>query len=211
MRILLGAFAAATVLAAAAPASALALVSYSYDTSTTAIQGFDDSLGTLTHVLFRVGGPQQVSLFVSPNTPGEEFDFTRSLTIDVDYTIGALSGHMSESFEGPPIHIPGTGLGITTGCSCAAQALFTDAPTLALFSNPGLLASAITFNWTDVYTLVPDIGAVEVRSASSLNRVYVDYIYDETAVVPEPGAWALMILGFGAVGAALRRRAAALA
>ncbi|WP_293379098.1 PEPxxWA-CTERM sorting domain-containing protein [Phenylobacterium sp. SCN 70-31] len=26
------------------------------------------------------------------------------------------------------------------------------------------------------------------------------------AAVPEPGAWALMILGFGAAGAALRRR-----
>jgi hypothetical protein len=32
-----------------------------------------------------------------------------------------------------------------------------------------------------------------------------------SAAVPEPGAWALMILGFGAAGAALRRRRIALA
>jgi hypothetical protein len=32
----------------------------------------------------------------------------------------------------------------------------------------------------------------------------------DAAAVPEPGAWALMILGFGAAGAVLRRRAAAL-
>lgn len=28
----------------------------------------------------------------------------------------------------------------------------------------------------------------------------------DTAVAPEPGAWALMIVGFGAAGSALRRR-----
>ena len=34
---------------------------------------------------------------------------------------------------------------------------------------------------------------------------------DRTTAVPEPGAWALMILGFGAAGAALRQRRRALA
>lgn len=33
----------------------------------------------------------------------------------------------------------------------------------------------------------------------------------ETAVVPEPGAWALMILGFGGTGAMMRRRRTAVA
>ena len=36
-------------------------------------------------------------------------------------------------------------------------------------------------------------------------------LYDTPAAVPEPGAWALMILGFGAAGAALRRRRIAMA
>ena len=31
------------------------------------------------------------------------------------------------------------------------------------------------------------------------------------AAVPEPGAWALMIMGFGAMGATLRRRKSAVA
>jgi hypothetical protein len=33
---------------------------------------------------------------------------------------------------------------------------------------------------------------------------------DRVAIIPEPSSWALMILGFGAAGAALRRRGAAL-
>lgn len=32
------------------------------------------------------------------------------------------------------------------------------------------------------------------------------FSYNSSAAVPEPGAWALMILGFGAAGSALRRR-----
>ena len=39
--------------------------------------------------------------------------------------------------------------------------------------------------------------------------VYVGYVYDlPRAAIPEPGAWAMMLLGFAGVGAALRRRRA---
>ncbi|MEW5688329.1 MAG: PEPxxWA-CTERM sorting domain-containing protein [Pseudomonadota bacterium] len=37
---------------------------------------------------------------------------------------------------------------------------------------------------------------------------FIDEVrFDDTAAVPEPGAWALMIAGFGLAGSALRRRA----
>jgi len=40
---------------------------------------------------------------------------------------------------------------------------------------------------------------------SPLSLTVARYVGD-TGPVPEPGAWALMILGFGAAGAMLRRR-----
>ncbi len=46
----------------------------------------------------------------------------------------------------------------------------------------------------------------------SFDWVFVDNVSTGNgAVVPEPGTWALMILGFGAVGATLRRRRVAVA
>ena len=37
----------------------------------------------------------------------------------------------------------------------------------------------------------------------------IDNLVAETAAVPEPASWAMMLAGFGAVGSALRRRKAA--
>jgi hypothetical protein len=46
----------------------------------------------------------------------------------------------------------------------------------------------------------------EVRLSGSNGNWVMDDLTYSTGVVPEPGAWALMILGFGATGAALRSR-----
>jgi hypothetical protein len=58
-----------------------------------------------------------------------------------------------------------------------------------------------TYSWTQKYTIKATSGAAQ-RSASPTSLA---------VAVPEPGTWALMIMGFGGAGAMLRRRRTALA
>jgi hypothetical protein len=48
-------------------------------------------------------------------------------------------------------------------------------------------------------------------SFSNYDYTFRTYSNDAPSAAPEPGAWALMILGFGGLGAALRRRGVAVA
>jgi hypothetical protein len=54
-----------------------------------------------------------------------------------------------------------------------------------------------------------NVGQVQNWPGCGLNEVV--FAQGQTAAVPEPGSWALMIMGFGAAGALLRRRRAAFA
>lgn len=85
-------------------------------------------------------------------------------------------------------------------------------------------AGAIADGWQQFYTTwnsgaatSADIALVNKNTAFNGNDFALDDISFDTvrptgtSVVPEPGAWALMILGFGAAGSMLRRRRAVLA
>jgi len=63
--------------------------------------------------------------------------------------------------------------------------------------------------WTSVAFYAGGYGGVAFTLAG-LGDFYIDNIVYEDVIVPvpEPAGWALMILGFGGIGAAMRRRAA---
>ena len=65
--------------------------------------------------------------------------------------------------------------------------------------------------WTTITPQVAVAGGGARFNLRTTGAAYIDnFIWDDNvmSIVPEPSSWALMIAGFGCVGAALRRRAA---
>ena len=69
----------------------------------------------------------------------------------------------------------------------------------AALGTPALTPQFVTFSFTGT-----DQGVGSVQFASTSNAFEIDNI--AIAPVPEPATWAMMILGFGVVGFAMRRR-----
>ena len=67
---------------------------------------------------------------------------------------------------------------------------------------PGVIGTGTFYRYLEAYDGYSGLGA---DSSGGLLVTSVTQTYNPGAV-PEPGTWALMILGFGAAGAALRRR-----
>jgi hypothetical protein len=83
------------------------------------------------------------------------------------------------SFDGAPT--------VNAGCSNCTSFIY------------GQNNSPITF------TNLAASGSFTMNAPYQVNSISVSYQVSDAAV-PEPGAWALMILGFGGAGAMLRRR-----
>jgi hypothetical protein len=123
------------------------------------------------------------------------------LTFD---TIGASAGTVTSFFDFSE-SFPSTGvfaLTTTDGTLTLAQLLTNGGSTLvaqvtgtgnALTLNTGLLTAGQTYRFT--YT-----GNLAVAGNISGNATFT------AAAVPEPATWAMMLVGFGGIGFAMRRR-----
>jgi hypothetical protein len=62
--------------------------------------------------------------------------------------------------------------------------------------------------WTLVSFTAPVTGTYALNASvqNTLDSVNPSYILLDAPAVPEPGTWMLMLLGFGAIGFAMRRR-----
>jgi hypothetical protein len=80
---------------------------------------------------------------------------------------------------------------------------FPAAPILGLSTRPG-------YSWTDDLQVIgaglnfPTLSVDDPNSYGTNGILWANFSY-EGGVIPEPATWALLILGFGAVGAAMRR------
>ena len=85
---------------------------------------------------------------------------------------------------------------------------------ISFFRNDGSLIDSFTLSSLPVvasYGFTRDGGLHDIRGVSIWNDDltgfgFRNFLYDVPSAVPEPASWALMLVGFGAIGLAMRRR-----
>lgn len=193
----------------ASPAGA-AVLQFSYDPDlVSSIQGFDPTLGTLNSVAVVIGTTVNTLFSIDANGPGDVFDVTIDRLFSSDYTIGGLTDQADDTISFTLNDIAYPGVGLLTGCNCGASNVYSDAPTLALFSTSGLIDADFVTDFHYAFHFNPAVGSATVSTNTQFNTLRIVYTYGPArGFVPEPQTWALMLLGFGLAGAMIRRQAA---
>ena len=74
----------------------------------------------------------------------------------------------------------------------------------AVFTNPRFVSSTITRFTSGDVTLSNGTLSLDFRNTAWNRTSRAEILLDTTPAVPEPSTWALIILGFGAIGGAMR-------
>ncbi len=190
------------LVAATAASASVSIGGYTFDDN-----AFVDSLDASTGNYITSGGPlATVVTDVDPGTWAGSFDANASLTLSfVDNVAVNGAGNDIVLFElGVPdgwnVTINGItlgGLSANTGFSAGGfnlNALAIDLSDFGIAANGTVSSLSVTFISGGATTSTSLVGALNSASVGG--------------AVPEPATWAMLIAGFGLVGAAVRRRAA---
>lgn len=149
--------------------------------------------------------PANPYFYLTSGTPA-----TPTITADFGATISGASTSFDDMFE---FTIPqnGTGSGsLSTSFSSLANELTISQVLINGVSHPLMSSSGgQSLTVTGVPILNGVLNTIEVKGVTSAQDVAATYTGTATfsaAAVPEPASWALMIGGFGLIGAAMRRR-----
>jgi hypothetical protein len=225
MNLRVSAAASAAALLLIAPGVALAktaVVSVSLPTTngaTFALGAFDTSLGTLTGVTLSFDESILLDITVlNLGAPGAPFgEASTSTTSTVSGPGGILTNSFSEDMKtGGTLPLSGQNVFATPFSASASTSLSGAALTQFESSGPGTLSytfgiGPFTSGGSPDTPPVHGIPTEFFGGDASVTGGTLSVTYDYTGAVPEPADWALMILGFGGVGAMLRRRRTALA
>jgi len=168
---------------------------------------FDDSLGTLNRVMissyFNIYYAGYLSVF--------EPDTTFNASGEADVWVGFGSDELGYSSFGGIAEINETYTGLSSGYTHftlkgESRDIF-DGESLRFFSNgePELAyfsaEGGVNLNGSVFWFDEPHLNQSDLYAE-------IAFFYTPTSAVPEPATWAMMIIGFGAIGGAMRRRRA---
>lgn len=200
---ILGTAVAATALAAAAPADAATIIqNFNVNSGNIfALQQFDSSLGTLESVDFAINALSR--RIVANPAPGPGANV---------FTIRGFA-NITSADAGAPV-LPNWEVNTIENQSRfnSPYELFAGGPTQTTNITTGLgsFTGTSTFNYL-MNAGIDILGSTAPYGATSRNdgraAISVTYNFKEAvAAVPEPSTWAMMIIGFGAIGASMRMR-----
>jgi hypothetical protein len=224
---LVSALALAASVALAAPASAATVFSDGFETDAagtgkTALNNWTVYFGNTVDVVaasnvfgITVGSPASGNVIDIDGTPGpggirtiQNFAFNAGDLVTLTFDVGgAQRGSVSDNFGAgffvdPTLASNITGTGLTS-----APGVFFSPDQVSQAIN---IAGATPFTTSSISFTATGAGSLQLGfrslSADNVGPLLDNVRLDVTAAVPEPSTWALMLLGFGFVGAALRRR-----
>ena len=194
---------AATALATAAPADAAVIIQdFNLSSgSSFALQQFDPSLGTLESVDFAINALSRRNLVNPAPGPGSNV-----------FTIRGFA-NLTSADAGAPV-LPNWEINTTDNQSKfnSPYQLLAGGPTQTtnITTDLGSFTGTSTFNYL-MNAGIDILGSTAPYGATTRNdgraSISVTYNFKEAvAAVPEPATWGMMIVGFAAIGASMRRR-----
>ena len=133
-------------------------------------------------------------------------------------TVGAYNGYAEDGesiFFNSPVTLNSLDLGVCTYCEAAPSSytvsLYDGASNLLASQTitPTVIPQLLTFNQSGTSTVTfTFVGGADYYGDGRTNSAWyeVSYVTYNGVSVPEPTTWALMVIGFGGLGAALRSR-----
>ncbi|WP_133365026.1 PEPxxWA-CTERM sorting domain-containing protein [Qipengyuania sediminis] len=140
-------------------------------------------------------GPNEVSGFLGFDVVGTG-EFFATLTFINPFANATAGGSAVFNFDGDVITFTGGDISGAGTASTSQSALGSSIQV----DRVNLAAGSQTFNIR---------GTLNPSGGNGFARVGGQLSLQATQAIPEPGTWALFILGFGAIGGALRRRTGA--
>lgn len=204
--------AATMVTTASSCAGSVACVSH-----TTTLQAFNSSLGTLTGITLQIDGDKSAQFNAYP-ADITDINASGTLVLGTDEMMSAIVNGLTYQFE-----IMGPEIDLTTTWTNLAQFRVYHASGTGVFDlDPSLFS---TFTDTSTQCTNFDTGvcasstSAEFSFVKSISGVYFNYLDNYAATkytltytytplgeaVPEPASWAMMLLGFLALGFSIRR------
>lgn len=173
------------------------------------LAGFDSSLGTLTGVHIDYSFTDQMAGTVRNNAPNAQtFKITESSDLTFSFTGPAAGDYVASVSKAQNYANLGSGVTANFGPANTGYTL-TDAGSfnpvnIADFVNTPFSFTVSSLTGTAILGGGGNIAAAVSTQASGFASV--TYTYDAApAALPEPAAWAMMLVGFGGVGTMLRR------